>query len=480
MTDHPPFCLLLNPQFTYTEGSIYRELTHHDPPLGLARLASVLIEAGFPCELYDLNTELRKGQSLKSFLRKWKEEHQVEAPLIGIPTVTTFFRNACELAAAAREIFPKAVIIAGGPHATVLPGDVLRQAAFDFAVIGEGERTLLELTSGQQKEQIHGIAFRDESSGEIIITPPRERARNLDVFPMPAYHLLRMDSYRPVLGSYKSLPAANMVSSRGCPGRCTFCCRTFGNLLSFHSAGRVVDEIEMLVRNFGIRQINFYDDAFTLKKERLLDICDQLIARKLRIDWTCFARIDQIDAEMLGRMKKAGCYQIMYGIENFNTDVLKGLQKSIKNTDAATVIRMTRKAGIRCRISLLVGSPGDTPESVRENIRRACQLNPDILIVNITTPFPGTDLFDRALKEDRLLTTDWSRYDGQQAVMRIDGLSPAEVASAYRKMYRTFYLRPQYIFSQLIRVRTWLELRILLSGFAGLVRFWRKGVRKGT
>lgn len=469
-----PACVLLNPLYAYADGSIYKEVSNLDPPLGLAALSAYVTAKGFPCFLYDLNVEAHHGLSVAGFLKEWKQKTGILRPFIGITCVTTFAYSTYSLAQTVKEIFPESVVIAGGPHATFMPREVLACPFIDLVVMGEGELTLEEILKGLPYSEIQGLAFKTGDGSGIQINLARPRIKDLDSLPIPAYHQLQLSAYQPVLGSYKRLPAANMVTSRGCPGRCTFCCRTFGNQVTYNSPARILQEIEGLITNYGIRQINFYDDTFTLNKSRVIELCQGMIARKLEIDWTCFARLDRIDEEMLHWMKKAGCYQVMYGVENFDPGILSTIKKAYGTVDVKKVVRMTRKAGIRCRLSILIGNPGETKETVMNNIRQMNRLNPDILVVNITTPFPGTEMYDWALKENRLLTTDWKEYDGKQAVMRIDTLSTQEIYTYYHKMYARFYLRPVYVLTQLARIRSWLELRVLFHGFFSLLRFSKK------
>ncbi|HOY31902.1 MAG TPA: radical SAM protein [Bacteroidales bacterium] len=469
-------CLLLAPNFFYAKGSIYKEVSKYDPPLGLAHLSSFLNLHGYNTIVYDLNVEINSSTGIAAFLENLKNTFDYKDLNIGIPFFTTFANNSYHLAQVCRKIFPDATIIAGGAHATFMPDEVLNNENIDIVVRGEGELSLLDIVSLKPLSRIEGISYKEYDSGQIHIKHNKDRSRikDLDTLPMPAYHQLHLEKYMPVLGSYKSLPAVTMVSSRGCPGRCKFCCRTMGNFVAYRSPQKIIEEIKYLIDNYGIKQVNFYDDTFTLHKNRVTDLCDLIISQGLRFDWTCFSRIDSVDEDLLKKMKAAGCYQIMYGVENFDNTVLDELSKKVNISQIEKIVRLTKRLKINCRVSLLIGSPGDTKQTYRTNLRALKKLKPDIVVINITTPFPGTELYEWAKNNDRLLTNDWNQYDGKQAVMKIDGLTSKEIYKYYHKMYLQFYFRPAYIISRVKTIKSFTEIKVLFIGVYKLLSFLLK------
>jgi anaerobic magnesium-protoporphyrin IX monomethyl ester cyclase len=471
--------ILLNPLFSYASRSIYKAVSHFDPPLGLLQLSAFLNENSFNTLVFDLNVEIRDNDELERFTYLIKEKHCIdENTIFGIPFVTTFAKNAFELAKELKQLFPENKIVAGGAHASFMCEEVLSNQFIDMVIRGEGEYPMLELLQKKPLETIKGISYKKLIDGKLIIkhNANSDRIKDINTLPFPDYEQLKVDKYRPVLGSYKSLPAMNMVTSRGCPGKCTFCCRTFGNYTTYLSSEKVFANIKILVKKYGIKQINFYDDTFTIKKQRVLDLCNLLIVNDIKIDWTCFARIDSVDEEMLKTMKKAGCYQIMYGVENFNQSVLNDINKNINTERIQQVVSMTKKHKINCRISLLIGNPLDTPEIIKYNIKQLRKLKPDILVVNITTPFPGTEIYRWAEKEKRLITYDWSQFDGKQAVMRIDGLSSDQIYMYYHKMYFNFYFRFSYIVSRFKELNNFTAFKMYIKGFFLLIGFILKRI----
>jgi len=265
----------------------------------------------------------------------------------------------------------------------------------------------------------------------------------------------------------------NMMTSRGCPGKCTFCSKTLGTRLVFKSAGKIFEEIQYLIKNYGIKQILFYDDTFTVYRDNVIKLCDLVMTNKIDINWTCFARVDFVDFEMLKKMKKAGCHQIMYGVENIDEVVLKNLNKNINLNQVVNATQWTKKAGIECRLAFMVGSPGDNEEIIRKNIKFVNKLNPDWLVINITTPFPGTTMFNWAKEKDLILTYNWDDYTLAKPIMKLENLDSNQIKNLYKLMYRSFYFRPAFIFKKLLGIRTIDDIKILFGGLKSLFSFLR-------
>jgi radical SAM superfamily enzyme YgiQ (UPF0313 family) len=288
---------------------------------------------------------------------------------------------------------------------------------------------------------------------------------------MPAYDLLPISSYRPAKGAYKRLPAMSILTSRGCPGRCTFCSKVLGSRIVFKSAKGIYEEIQYLIKSYKIKEILFYDDTFTVNRKNIIELCDMLIKDKVDISWTCFARVDFIDYEMLVRMKQAGCHQIMYGVENVDEGVLKNINKKINLPQVINAVKWTKKAKIECRLAFMVGNPGDTKEIVNENIEFVNKLNPDLAIFNITTPFPGTEMFNWAKERNLIITYNWDDYTLAKPVMRLENLTEIEIKELYLLMYRSFYMRPIYILRKLLKIRSTQDILTLLSGMMAVTSF---------
>lgn len=291
---------------------------------------------------------------------------------------------------------------------------------------------------------------------------------------MPAYDLLPILKYRPAKGSYKTLPAMSLMTSRGCPGRCTFCSKTLGELLMFKSAPVIFKEIRYLADNYGIKEFLFYDDTFTVNRPNVVKLCELFIESSQKFFWTCFARVDFVDFELLKKMKQAGCHQVMYGVENVDEGVLLNINKKINPEQIIKANTWTQKAGLESRLAFMVGNPGDTRAIIEKNIKFVNKLNPDLLIVNITTPFPGTEMFKWADSRGLLLTYDWDDYTLAKPVMRLENLSAPEIKDLYLLMFRRFYFRPNYIIRKIFKLKSWSDIKVIFNGFLSLTSFLLK------
>ncbi|MBI4709144.1 MAG: cobalamin B12-binding domain-containing protein [Candidatus Portnoybacteria bacterium] len=470
-------CLLISPPTFYRDDkNIWKEINSNFPPLGLADMAGYVCEHGHSVKIVDCNIEAPSVESFeKYFITNFLNDFK-SIKVIGLTSVTSTIKKAYEIAKICKKYYPEALIVFGGVHATFVTKEVIEHEFVDIVVVGEGEITLEEILAGKELEQIDGIVFKKQEGGEIKIITNRSRQRIMDLnaMPLPAYDLLPILKYKPAKGSYKKLPAMSMMTSRGCPGRCTFCSKTLGNVMVFKSAETIFKEIKFLVESYGIKQILFYDDTFTVFRENVIKLCDLFIENKMDLAWTCFARVDFIDFSMLEKMKKAGCHQIMYGVENIDETVLRNINKKINLEQVINATAWTKKAGIECRLAFMVGNPGDSVSAIKKNIEFVKKINPDLLIVNITTPFPGTEMFKWAHEKGLILTYDWDDYTLAKPVMKLENMSVEEIRNLYRIMFRSFYFRPRYIINKILSIRSLDDFKILFDGLKALVSFFFK------
>ncbi len=479
-------CLLISPYFHQDSESIMKGIASNFTPLGLAFLAAYVRQKGYSVRILDCNIHCPSLKEVRIFFEKTFVPEFKNIRIIGLTVITPTVKKAYKIAEICKEFYPDSIIVFGGTHATFLADEVIDNKVVDIVVAGEGEITLEEILAGKDLEKIKGIVFRKRINNrdEIIRTPPRERIVDLDSLPMPAYDLLPVLKYKPAKGSYKRLPAVEIITSRGCPGRCTFCNRTLGNGLTFHSIERIFEEIQWLIKNYKTQQLFICDDTFTVNRDNVVKFCDMLIKNKIDISWVCSARVDLVDFEMLKKMQKAGCNQIVYGVESSEETVLKNINKKISPGEVINAVKLTKKAGLECRLSFMLGSPGDSAEIIRENIKFLNKVNPDILLVNITTPFPGTDMFNWAKEKDLILTYDWDEYTQSKPIMRIKGLTSKQIIGFYKLMYRSFYLRPAYILKRVFNIRSFNDFKRNLEGLNALFSFFYENrllaLRQGT
>jgi radical SAM superfamily enzyme YgiQ (UPF0313 family) len=459
--------LLVNPPWHLRKGNIWRDTASVMPPLGLAWIAAVLELHGHQVQILDAHAERLTLDAVRDRLAS-----MADFDWVGISSTTSLIANALEIARTTKARWPRARVAMGGVHPTVLPEEVLGEEAVDVVVRGEGEETMTELVSGADFAGVLGISYRQDTAtarqgrdgrntrpygratGGVRHNEHRPLIADLDSLPMPAYHLLPMARYHPAAGAAKRLPAVSMLATRGCVGRCTFCYRIFGPSLRCRSGLALAQEARHLQERYGIREVCFYDDTFTAVKKEIHEFCRGLRELKVDLTWSCFSRIDAVDEDTLRAMKEAGCHQIMYGFESASEEILRNVGKRVDLEQAAEAVRITRKVGIDIRAAFMLGNPGETEQTMEETLQYAMRLRPELVIFNIATPFPGTEMFDWASQQGLLKTRDWENYDLAHAVMELPTLSAEKVREFYQKAYRRFYLRPRYIAARLASIRS--------------------------
>ncbi len=465
--------LLINPPWVVRQSkNLWRNVASVMPPLGLAWLAAVLERDGHRVRILDANAD----QLFVDQVPPWVRQHG-PFDLVGITATTPLIDNALEIARLLKAEWPGVTMVLGGVHPTVLPEEVLQESAVDLVVRGEGENTLREIVARKPWEEIAGVSFRREQA--IVHNPPRELIAELDSLPLPAYHLLPMDKYRPAAGAAKRTPATSVLATRGCPGRCTFCYRQFGSRLRCRSGRNVAEEVKLLQDRYGIKEICFYDDTFTAVRREVKAFCRALEEMKLDLTWSCFSRIDTFHEDLFRMMKHSGCHQVMFGVETGNRQILEGINKRTDPEKVEAVIRATQKIGIEVRAAFMLGNPGETEATLRQNIRYAIRLNPDLALFNVTTPFPGTEMFQWAEQNGYLLTKNWRDYDLSVPVLNLPTVSAETVARYYHRAHRCFYLRPGMIFKRLGKMRSRQQWCSALRGLRMLLGSWALSSRQG-
>ncbi|MDD1706103.1 MAG: B12-binding domain-containing radical SAM protein [Methanoregulaceae archaeon] len=438
------------------------------PPLGICYVASFLERAGYTVSIVDgevLNAGI--DETVSQVLSKGSR-------IIGITSTITSFHNAIEVGRRLKRVQPDLVLILGGPYVSALMARSL-EPSFDFGVFGEGEYTVLELMeylTGKSKRDIssiRGLIYRDNS--DLRINEPREYIQDLDGLPWPARHLLPpLHLYRPNSQCYRKLPATTMITSRGCPYNCIFCDHSvFGRKYRAFSAEYVVNEMQHLVEKYGIREIWIVDDTFTLNKKRVMDISDLIIGRGIKVSWSCLGRVNTVSPELLHKMKEAGCWMIAYGIETGNQEVMDFLRKGITIGEVRQAIAWTRDAGLLAKGYFMIGHPTDTLETIDETISFAKELQLDYALFTITSPLPNTDLFEICRTIGKVDYSDLSRFSAWNAVYEPPGLTKEQIEGKFREAYRSFYLRPGYIFSQLGHIKGLDDFIRHVSAFVSLL-----------
>ena len=411
------------------------------PPIGLAYLASVL-RGKHHVKVLDANVLGYSFDDVRRELRGFYPD------VVGITSVTPSIYHAYHVAKIAKDVREDCKVIVGGPHVTFLPNRTLRECKFiDVVVRGEAEETISELIEAIEKgvwENVKGITFR--RGDQIVSNEPRPFVKNIDEIPFPSWDLLPMDKYK-----FSGQRYAAMLTSRGCPFKCSFCAssRLFGGLWRGRSPDNVIEEIRILREKFGIKNIEFVDDTFTLSQKRAESICDEIVREGLDISWGASSRVDTLSRGLVEKMRRAGCWILFLGIESGCQKILDAIGKRITVEQARKAVKIVKEAGIKVLGSFIIGFLQDTIETVKETIRFAKTLKLDYAEFSILTPYPGTLVYEYAKKNNLLLTEDWSKYTGLEPVMQIEGLSPSNIKSLIQKAYLSFYLTPRNIYNWL-------------------------------
>jgi len=400
------------------------------PPLSLGYLAAYAAREGHDVSILDLQIPAQQAA--------WEQRLAERQPgLVGITALTPGIAQAGRLAARTRELLPDTHLIVGGFHATMEPEQTLRDhPAFHSLCVGEGEATLAELCTrldaGQPIEGIAGLAWRDGDG--VAFGPPRERTTNLDSLPRP-HGFYDLDHYL-VSGSFTyqyGYRCASVISSRGCPYRCRFC--SLPGKYVHQSAARLADEIEELTRR-GADGAFFRDSTFTIERRWVLDFCGEVLRRRLRFHWIANARADRVDPEMLGQMKRAGCFALCYGVESGRDHVLDYYGKDHTVADTRQAVAATKAAGIRVVAYFMLGAPIETRADIEASYALARELGAERTIWKIFCPLPGCAIYNELVAKGVELNFDNIRTN--KASYPLADMTEAEVEQRFEELSREF------------------------------------------
>jgi anaerobic magnesium-protoporphyrin IX monomethyl ester cyclase len=441
-------------------------------PLGLGYIAALLERDGFEVEIEDCQCLGVNHHDLIERLDKQQPD------IVGISATTPTFGSSLLAAQMMKQSLPEVPLMIGGPHVSALPMETMAYDCFDIGVVGEGELTTLELVKHIQKdrldnlERVAGIIFK--KNGEYRQTERRPFIRNLNELPLPARHLLPpLNMYHPAPTSYRKLPNAHLLTSRGCAGaQCVFCDRgVFGSQIRFRSVENVFQEIDELISVYGARDLKFFDDTFTIDKKRVLRICDEFRKRKIDTPWCCLARANTVNREILRAMKEAGCWEILFGFESMDQDVLTRLMKFTTVEQNVEAVRLCQEVGISVRANFIVGTPFDTLETMETDLREAIRLNVDFAHFHKFTPYPGSELY-RVLTDEGY-TFDFPTWESQldlkgKIMYHPDSMTEDQYRKWLIESHKRYYLRLRYILKQLNGIRGLEDVKRLWDGFRAI------------
>lgn len=445
--------IFINPPLNIAENNIWSIINSKTPPFGLALLSAIWNKQGHTSQIIDADTLQLSVQEIVAGISPTTD-------FVGITATTVEISIASAIARKIRENFPNIKIIMGGVHPTVFHKELVRDNFCDFVVRNEGEIPIIELAKGTPYDQIPNLTWRNVTN-EVIVNPDSEKYVDLDMLPFPAYNKLPMHLYHSALGAATHQPSIGMITSRGCPGKCTFCFSgMFGSQIRMMSPARIIQHIDYLQKNYHIREISFYDDTFTVDKQRVAELCRLIIEQKIKFTWSCFARVDTVTPDLLMLMKKAGCHQIMYGFETTNEQILTNINKRTNLEQFQKVLTWMKAAKIDVRGAFMLGNPGETSASMEKTINYAKNSTIQFALFNITTPYPGTAMYIEYLQKNMLLHQNWDLYNAAQPILKLDTVSDEEVTKYYYKSYREFYLRPVFILRHILTLQSFSQFLI--------------------
>lgn len=400
------------------------------PPLGLASIAALIEKDGsFEVKIADALIEgnmdglpyagerIRYGLSdleLEQIIRDFQPD------VVGVSCIFSAMEwdsvNICEIV---KMVDRRIITVLGGPHAGANGNEILtKSSACDFAIIGEGELSFKNLLSVLKNgrcdySSVDGLAYR--TNDRIMINAKSQYITDLDSLPMPARHLLNMGKYLEMAvahSTFKNKPFTPVLSSRGCPAKCTFCAiaNHWGKVQRKRGAKHVLDEIEFLVQQYGIREIHFEDDNLTADKERAMEIFNGMIARRFNISWTVPSgmAVHTLDKELLSKMKESGCYSISLAIENGDQEILTQImRKPVNLKKIPPLIKTIRELDMEVKGFFILGYPGETKHTMESTVNLARELELDWALFFIFSPLPGTEIYETCISKGYMKADDF-------------------------------------------------------------------------
>ena len=443
---HSPKTLVLcEPPFLFWDRSMdqLRRGEETIPGIGMLILAAVGRARGYRVHLIDAKQPGASVDDISEQIAALRPDY------LGISATTIGVTNGARIAARVKARLPHVVTILGGAHVSAIPERTLEAfPSIDFGVVGEGEHSLFDLLARLEDahpvDDVAGLAFRRD--GRVHANPRAPYIDDLDALPMPAWDLLPDFPHRfqPSLFSYPRTPLATLITSRGCPFSCSFCDRsTSGRKGRMHSVEYIVRMCHHLVER-GVRHIVFVDDLFTVRKQRVIDLCHAFLDAGFTFTWNCNSHPNLLDSDTLKLMGRAGCWQIAYGIESGSQRVLDVVKHEVRIPKMRETLRMTRAAGIRAKGYLMIGHPTEGLDSLAENVAFLKEVELDICQITKFTPYPGTPAYP-TIRDHGTFTEDWEQINVMNFVFIPNGLSEEILETYFDHLYRTFYRRPDIL-----------------------------------
>lgn len=474
----PPQDQIVSPTYmkTIQEGLGYL------PSLGLLYLGTYIQErTRHEVDLLDAYVERMTFDDVEAYIRRTQPD------AVGIGAMTFTLIDAVDAARVVKKVDPSIPVILGGPHTALFPRESVDLASVDYVVMGEGEVPLARLLDRlEERGRLRGVAWRgddglpidegtitDDIPGVLEKRTTVQKHRyfftDLDTLPIPRRELGPYERYATVVS--RRPPTTIMVSSRGCPYSCSFCYTAGGKKYRERSPASVVAEMKACV-DLGVHEFLFFDETFTINKERIYAVCDEIIRARLDVTWDVRARVDCVDADLLRHMRRAGCGRVQYGIESGTQRVMDILSKGTTLEQARDAIRWTHAAGLSTYADFMIGAPGETRAEIEETMRFADSLKLDYVHFSVTMPLPNTPLHRMGVRQGIITENTWRDFAADprpefQVPYWTEIFTREELDTLVQSCIKRTYLRPSYLLRSMGNIRS----------FGELVRKARAGVK---
>ncbi|MBI4847360.1 MAG: cobalamin B12-binding domain-containing protein [Nitrospirae bacterium] len=418
-------------------------LANRSAPIGILSIAGFLMKRGVEVDILNCTAPVKLTGTEETMRRV----QSFRPTLIGFTTTTSSFLDAYRQAEEIKRIFPDIGIVFGGVHVSALREIILESfPCIDFIVSGEGEKAMAGLACGEKPETIQGLIFREGK--QVRSNGLRTDLCELDKLPFPAYRKLEgfPKFYEPPLFNCPRVPAATIISSRGCPYQCSYCDRSvFRRSFRFNSAGYLYEHMVFLKTEFGVRHIFFYDDLFTFHRSRIEEFCGLLRKRPLHMTFNCAVRLGHIDDDLLKMLKTAGCWMVSLGIESGDPEILLRHKSKVSPDEMRTAIKQIQKNGLRAKGLFMMGLPGETESTIKRTADFIEKLELDDMNMTKFTPFPGAPVY-KTIHEEGTFKEDWELMNCLNFVFVPKGIESKErLEELYKQFIKRFYTSKNWI-----------------------------------
>ena len=422
------------------------------PPLALLRIAQFLMShTDHQVKICDAQLHGYDYEQVEQQIRDWKPD------VVGITVYTVGLVDCHRTVATARKCPSVKYVVLGGPHINDFPELAVGLPGVDAAVKGEGEEPMRQLLDVWEKGEVaKGIPGVMAHADDPVPEEDVYFSNDLDEYPIMDRTLIEYDQYYDVMGDGGIF--TTMITSRGCPYRCTFC-NTPRHRYRVMSPARVCDEVEACIE-LGIKEIYFVDDTFNITNRRVEELCDEVIRRGLDFSWTIRCRVKGVNRQLLEKMKAAGCSRVQFGVEQGTEEGLLRLKKDVTTAEIHHAFELCREVGIRTVAYFMIGTPVErTRQDVLDTIQYSIDLDPDFVMYNILTPFPGTTLYDEGARDGVLDSVSWFQFmerpnEEFKAQVWDEYFSREELRELLDLAYKRFYWRPRFVVRNLFQIRS--------------------------